>query len=332
MAPLAQAPHRFDALLAAHHQTPLRRKIPTTLQINLGKRCNQTCTHCHVDAGPQRQEMATRQVVNRVLELVKASPSITTVDITGGAPELNPHFRFLVEKTRDLDKQVIARCNLTILQETGQEDLGEFYARYHVKIVASLPCYTASNTDAQRGRGVFEKSVHALQHLNALGYGAAEDRDETGLRLDLAYNPGGPVLPGPQAALEKDYRLHLFADWDIRFNHLLTVTNMPIHRFADDLERQGILPSYLDLLAKAFNKDTLDSVMCRDLVSVNWDGSLSDCDFNQMLEMPLGGPQRTIFNLENLDGLAGNPIRTDTHCLGCTAGQGSGCTGALLEN
>jgi hypothetical protein len=334
---------RFGAALAANDLPPLSRRLPTTLQVNMGKWCNQTCHHCHVDAGPQRTERMERPTVERILAVLERSPSIRRVDITGGAPELNPHFQRLINGALAGEREVIVRCNLTVLLQPGQKDTAEMFAVRGVTIVASLPCYTAENTDAQRGDGVFAASIQALQRLNALGYGAAEgadvppddalgDRgdDEPLLRLHLVYNPLGPALPPPQAALEAEYRARLRADHGVRFDRLYTIANMPIHRFAEDLQRSGRLAEYEDLLAGAFNPAAVDGLMCRDLVSVDWDGRLSDCDFNLMLGMSPGSGTRTIFDVTDLARLEGAPIATGNHCLGCTAGQGSSCGGALL--
>ncbi len=327
--PTAGTRNRFATTAAQQGLAPLRRRPPSTLQVNLGKLCNQACRHCHVDAGPTRTEAMQRPAIDRVLALLAATPSLTGVDITGGAPELNPWFRHLVRSTRALGRDVTVRCNLTVLFEPDQEDTVAFYAAQRATIVASLPCYTAENVDRQRGGGVFEKSVRGLQQLNAAGYGVAEGAElPDALRLHLVYNPLGPSLPPPQAALEGDYRARLAADFGIRFDRLFAIANMPIHRFADDLARQGALGDYEDLLVGAFNADAYAAVMCRDLVSVDWDGRLSDCDFNQMLGHALGGRERTIFDVDDLSQLAGEPIATGSHCLGCSAGQGSSCAGA----
>jgi len=324
----------FDAKLAEHGLEALARRAPRTLQVNLGKLCNQACRHCHVDAGPTRVEQMDGATAERVLAVLGASPDVHTVDLTGGAPELNPHFRALVDGAVDAGRRVIVRCNLTVLEEPGQGDLPAFYAARRVVVVASLPCYTADNVDRQRGGGVFDASIRALRRFNAVGYGAAEGDAEApdALRLDLVYNPLGPSLPPPQARLEADYRRRLRDDFGIRFDRLLTIANMPIHRFADDLERQGRLDAYQTLLSEAFNPTAVDGVMCRDLVSVDWDGRLSDCDFNQMLGIGLPGGPRTIFDVDSLGVLEDRPIATAPHCLGCTAGQGSSCGGALAPD
>ena len=321
----------FERALATHDLAPLRRTRPHTLQLNLGRLCNQACRHCHVDASPSRTELMDARTVARVLELLAASPGIDTVDITGGAPELNPRFRGLVDALLAGGRRVMVRCNLTVMEAPGQSDLPRFYAERGVHVVASLPCYTAENVDRQRGDGVFAASLEGLRRLNAVGYGAAEGGDDPrALRLDLVYNPGGPSLPPPQPALEADYRVRLQDDFGLRFDRLLTLANMPIHRFADDLARQGRLDGYLALLADSFNPAAVPGLMCRSQVSVGWDGRLADCDFNLVLGMRLGGHgPRTVFELDSFDALGNAPIAVADHCLGCTAGQGSSCGGAL---
>jgi len=315
----------FDATLARHGVGPLLGAGVTTLQVNVGKRCNQACHHCHVEAGPTRTEIMGEAVARRVLELVAASADVAVVDLTGGAPELNPHFRWLAREARRLGRHVIDRCNLTVLFEPGMEDLSEFLAAHDVEVVASLPCYGAENVEKQRGRGVFDKSIEALRRLNALGYG----RPESPLVLNLVYNPVGAFLPPPQAELEARYKDELRRGFGIEFHRLFTITNMPIKRFAEFLARQGQQEAYASLLVNHFNPATVPGLMCRTLLSVGWDGSLSDCDFNQMLEMPLGAGPRTIWELESIDRLAGRPVATGAHCFGCTAGAGSSCGGAL---
>ncbi len=315
----------FDETLALHGVRSLRRGRVTTLQINVGKLCNMACHHCHVEAGPKRTEIMPRRVAERVVELLLRNPSVEVLDLTGGAPELNPSFRFLVVQARRLGRRVIDRCNLTILFEPGMEDLPFFLAAHRVEIVASLPCYQADNVEAQRGKGVFDKSIVALRRLNDLGYG----RPGSGLLLDLVYNPVGAFLPPPQAKLEARYKEELGRLFGIEFNRLLTITNMPIKRFAHMLERTGQLVDYMGLLVNHFNPATVPELMCRLLVSVGWDGRLYDCDFNQMLDIPLGGRARTIWDVESLDGLFGRRIATASHCFGCTAGSGSSCSGAL---
>ncbi len=322
----------FDDELAKRALSPLRRGPARTLQVNVGKRCNQACHHCHVEAGPTRTEAMDGRTAARVLEVLAASPGVETVDLTGGAPELNPHFRDLVRGARALGKDVIDRCNLTVLFEPGQEDTASFLAGEGVRIVASLPCYSRENVEAQRGRGVFDKSIRALQQLGDLGYGQGGP-----LRLDLVYNPVGPSLPPPQAELEAQYREELSTLFGVRFDHLLTLTNMPIKRFAHMLHREGRHAEYLSLLVTHFNPETVSGLMCRDTISVGFDGALYDCDFNQMLEIPLAGGRRgaptpaTIFELESGDALFGAAIATAPHCFGCTAGSGSSCGGALAS-
>ncbi len=305
--------------------TELRRAAVTTLQINVGRVCNQACLHCHVDAGPNRTEQMSREVANRLIALLGADPAITTVDITGGAPELNPSFRMLVDGARDLARKVIDRCNLTVLLEPGQEDLVDFLAQRRVHVIASMPCYSQENVDRQRGKGAFDRSIEGLRRLNAAGYG----RDGTGLELDLVYNPGGAFLPPAQAELERSYKRELDANFGIGFNRLLTLTNLPIARFADDLARQGKHDEYMQLLIDNYNPDAVPHVMCRSLVSVGYDGQIYDCDFNQMLEIPAGGRPTTVWDIDDLAELGMRPIATDDHCFGCTAGAGSSCGGAL---
>jgi len=302
----------------------IRRKTLETLQVNLGYRCNQTCVHCHVNAGPNRTEMmdeATRELIPQVL----ATQRIGTLDLTGGAPELHAGFRELVTTARALAVRVIDRCNLTVMFEPGQDDLAEFLAAHQVEVVASLPCYSAANVDKQRGDGVFEKSIAALRRLNALGYG----RDGSGLVLNLVYNPSGPSLPPPQRALEADYKRELFEHFGVVFNSLLALANMPIQRFGSTLISKGQFNDYMRLLKENHAAGNLDGVMCRNLVSVDWQGFLYDCDFNQQLGLALPGTGRP--HLRNLleDDLFNRSIRVADHCYGCTAGQGSSCGGAL---
>lgn len=303
----------------------LSRRPAETLQINVGKRCNQACHHCHVEAGPKRTEMMDARTAARVLELLSAAPGVRTLDITGGAPELNPYFRDLVRGARALGKTVIDRCNLTVLFEPGQEDTAEFLAGQGATVVASLPCYSKANVEKQRGLGVFEPSIRALQRLNALGYG----RPGSDLELDLVYNPVGAFLPPPQAGLETDYKRELTAHFGIVFNRLYTITNLPISRFLHELERDGRYDDYMQTLLDAFNPAAAEGVMCRSLVSVSWDGWLHDCDFNQMLALGLGMRRIGLWDVQHLDELADIPIAFGDHCYGCTAGAGSSCGGAL---
>jgi radical SAM/Cys-rich protein len=305
---------------------PIRRGRLDTLQLNVGYRCNQSCVHCHVDASPHRAEEMSADVADTALAFLERR-RIPTLDITGGAPELNPHFRRLVSGARALGVHVLDRCNLTILEEPGQEDLAAFLAGERVDVVASMPCYLEDNVDRQRGKGVFEKSIRGLQQLNALGYGRAG----SGLVLNLVYNPQGPSLPPPQEALEADYKRVLGERYGIAFNHLFTLANMPIKRFGSMLAIKGELDRYLGVLRSAHADANLDHVMCRNLISVDWRGFVYDCDFNQMLDLPLahdGRPRVHLSDLLDTD-LADNPIRVAGHCYGCTAGQGSSCGGAL---
>jgi radical SAM/Cys-rich protein len=307
---------------------PIRRGRLDTLQVNVGYRCNQSCVHCHVNAGPNRTEEMAAEVVDVVLAFL-ARKRVATLDITGGAPELNPHFRRLVRAARDMGVRVIDRCNLTILDVPGQEDLADFLAREQVEIVASMPCYLEDNVDRQRGKGVFDGSIRGLQRLNALGYG----HEATGLALNLVYNPQGPSLPPPQEALEADYKRMLGEGYGIVFNRLYTLANMPIQRFGAILIAKGELGHYLDLLRQAHLDANLEHVMCRNLVSVDWQGYVYDCDFNQMLDLPLDHDGRERVHLSDLleAEIEGQPIRVAGHCYGCTAGQGSSCGGALKE-
>jgi radical SAM/Cys-rich protein len=307
---------------------PLKRGRLDTLQVNLGYRCNQSCVHCHVNAGPSRTEEMAGEVVDVALAFLERR-RIATLDITGGAPELNPHFRRLVSAARAMGVRVMDRCNLTILEVPGQEDLADFLAREQVEIVASMPCYLEDNVDRQRGKGVFDGSIRGLQRLNALGYG----RDGSGLTLNLVYNPQGPSLPPPQAALEQDYKRVLGERYGIVFNQLYTLANMPIQRFGAILVAKGELEGYLALLQHAHVDANLEHVMCRNLISVDWRGYVYDCDFNQMLDLPLQWQRRERVHLADLLAaeIHGLPIRVAGHCYGCTAGQGSSCGGALKE-
>jgi radical SAM/Cys-rich protein len=305
----------------------IRRGKLDTLQVNVGYRCNQSCFHCHVNAGPNRTEEMSAAVADLVLDFV-ARRRIATLDITGGAPELNANFRRLVTAARKLGAKVMDRCNLTILEQPGQEDLAEFLAEQRVEIVASMPCYLQDNVERQRGKGVFDGSIRGLKKLNALGFG----RDPA-LTLNLVYNPQGPALPPQQSALEADYKRVLGENYGIVFNKLFVLANMPIQRFGTMLINKGEFDGYLQLLQDAHLDANLDGVMCRNLISVDWRGYVYDCDFNQMLDLPLTRGARGRAHLSDLldENLAGNPIRTAGHCYGCTAGQGSSCGGALKE-
>lgn len=318
--------HATLPLLRATDFPTLRRKGLETLQVNLGYRCNQTCVHCHVNAGPQRKEMMERETIEQVLAFLEVS-GVGVLDLTGGAPELNPHFRDLVRHARARGVHVIDRCNLTVLEEPEQEDLAEFLAACRVEIIASLPCYLEENVDRQRGKGVYETSIRALRRLNQLRYG----KEGSGLVLNLVYNPVGPTLPPRQEALEAEYKKQLGERYGITFNRLYTLANMPIQRFGSTLISKGQFKAYMDLLRNAYRRENLKSVMCRSLISVDWQGYVYDCDFNQMLGLPLqiaGAPRVHLSDLSGQD-LEGNPIMVADHCYGCTAGQGSSCTGAL---
>ena len=326
----------FEAYLEQRGVAAPRRIAMDTLQINVGRVCNQACHHCHIEAGPTRTETMSREVAERAVLLLAKNPGVSTVDITGGAPELNPNFRYLVRESRRLGRRVISRCNLTILFEPGQEDLADFLAEQGTELIASLPCYTAETVDGQRGRGVFERSIEGLRRLNAVGYG----QPDSGLILNLMYNPSGAFLPPTQAKLHVDYERELGQAFGIRFNHLLTLTNMPVKRFLEWLHREGKYSQYIDLLVASFNLTTVERTMCRTQINIGWDGRLYDCDFNQTLEIPVpvehhrmatatDGTARTVWDVENLEDLVGAPIATGTKCFGCTAGAGSSCCGAL---
>ena len=305
----------------------IRRGKLETLQINVGYRCNQSCFHCHVNAGPNRHEEMSAEVADVVLDFI-ARRQIGTLDITGGAPELNANFRRLVREARRLGVKVMDRCNLTILSEPSQQDLAEFLAANRVEVVASMPCYLQDNVERQRGKGVFGASIRGLKTLNALGYGS-----DPALTLNLVYNPQGPALPPPQGSLEADYKRVLGGQYGIVFNKLFVLANMPIQRFGSMLISKGEFDGYLQLLQDAHLDANLDGVMCRRLISVDWRGFVYDCDFNQMLDLPLARGKRARLHLSDLidDDMTGNPIRVAGHCYGCTAGQGSSCGGALKE-
>ena len=318
--------HATLPLLVRTDFPPLRRRIVETLQVNLGYRCNQSCVHCHVNAGPNRTEEMSGDTIDALLAFLDASPDVRSLDLTGGAPELNPHFQRLVVAARSRGGRVIDRCNLTILEEPGQEGLAEFLATHCVDIVASLPCYLEDNVDKQRGKGVFDASIRVLQRLNALGYG-----QPGGLVLDLVYNPQGANLPPPQQALEADYKRHLAQHFGIVFNQLYTLANMPIQRFGSTLVSKGQFNAYMQLLRSAHRPANLEQVMCRSLLSVDWQGYLYDCDFNQQLGLPirLNGKARVHITDIAASQLEDGSIRVADHCFGCTAGQGSSCGGAL---
>lgn len=313
----------FPDALAAAGLSPLKPTGIDVLQINVGKLCNQTCRHCHVDAGPDRREIMTRDTMAQCVEAL-ARTSIPTVDITGGAPELNPDFRWLVEQCAGIGRRVIDRCNLTILGVPSQHDTPEFLAQHRVEVVCSLPHYRAAGTDRQRGDGVFEKSIAALQRLNALGYGDGA----SGLRLVLVTNPVGAFLPGVQASLEREWKRELLRLHGVRFDALYCITNMPISRFLEWLMESGNLEAYMQRLVNSFNPIAAQSVMCRNMVSVGWDGTVYDCDFNQMLDLPVAPKGLRHIRDFDLAALDARSIVVDRHCFGCTAGAGSSCGGA----
>lgn len=303
------------------------RNTPEILQVNLGYMCNQTCQHCHVNAGPNRKEMMSEQTIDEIMAVLQL-PQVHTLDLTGGAPELNPLFRDLVVGASALEKKIIDRCNLTILTEPGQHDLVEFLAKHQVSIVASLPCYLEQNVDGQRGKGVYQRSIQGLQMLNQAGYGM----QNSALELNLVYNPTGPYLPPGQQQLQTDYKKFLRENFDIHFNQLFTITNMPIARFGSSLISQGKFEDYMNLLKDAMNLANLDGVMCKNQLSIDWKGYVYDCDFNQMLKLnlhhPESGEKLHIRDLTGLD-MRQIDIMVADHCFGCTAGQGSSCGGAL---
>ncbi|PID42423.1 MAG: radical SAM protein [Proteobacteria bacterium] len=304
----------------------VQRSRLTTLQVNLGYKCNLSCTHCHVAAGPNRIEMMDRQTADLILEYIDYH-KIQTLDLTGGAPEMNPHFRYIVTEARRLDAHVIDRCNLTILLEKGHEDLVDFLAENQVEVVASLPCYLEENVDKQRGKGVYDKSIHALLKLNQAGYGKGNEER----LLSLVFNPGGPQLPPPQAPLEEAYKKELDARFGIQFDNLYTITNMPISRFGSVLLSKGQFNDYMQLLKSSYSEGNLSSVMCRTMISIDWQGYVFDCDFNQMLDLPLSISDKPRAHLSDIlkQDLEGHSIKVANHCYGCTAGQGSSCGGAL---
>jgi radical SAM/Cys-rich protein len=317
--------NRFAQRLADHSMC-LRRKRTEILQVNVGKLCNLTCTHCHVNAGPRRREIMSRDTIDRIIDWLAAT-EIPTVDFTGGAPEMIPDFRYFVERVKELhpNRHLVDRCNLTILLEPAYKDLAEFLATNKVEIIASMPCYSAENVNAQRGDGVFEESINALQLLNSLGYG--EDRE---LPLHLVYNPVGLFLPPPQADLEADFKRELGAHFGIVFNKLFTITNLPIGRFASSLRRTKKLEEYMQLLISGFNPATVDGLMCRNTLSIGWRGEVYDCDFNQQLEMQWkNGTPIFLWDVDP-DSLDNREIMTGDHCFGCTAGAGSSCGGAIV--
>ena len=313
----------FDDKIGEAGLGPLTAASIEIFQINVGKLCNQTCQHCHVDAGPDRREAMTRETAELCIQAIEKTAA-TTVDITGGAPELNPNFRYLVTESRRLGRHVMDRCNLTVLSLAPQADLADFLAEHQVEVVASLPYFLADRTDAQRGEGIFDKSIEGIRKLNALGYG----REGSGLKLDLVYNPVGAFLPPAQAGLERDFKRELSTRYGVVFNSLYTITNMPISRFLEFLVRSGNYERYMAKLVQAFNPAAARGVMCRNTLSVGWEGTLYDCDFNQMLDMPVGFGAPTHLRDFVAGELETRRIATGRHCYGCTAGAGSSCGGA----
>jgi radical SAM/Cys-rich protein len=305
----------------------LNRRAVDVLQVNMGRYCNLACIHCHVESGPNRKEMMSRETVDAVVRFLAAT-DILTLDITGGAPELNPHFDYLVESAVGMKRHVMDRCNLTVVFEPGKDYLPEFFRRNRVELVCSLPCYSEENVDRQRGKGTFDLSIRALQIFNRLGYG----QPESDLILNLVYNPVGPQLPPPQEKLEQDYKRILREQFGIVFNHLFCLTNMPITRYATHLKLRGEYERYVELLETNFNAATLGQVMCRNLISVGWDGMIYDCDFNQMLDLPMTDDDGMALNILSLsiDQVLNRSIRVGNHCYACTAGAGSSCGGALV--
>jgi radical SAM/Cys-rich protein len=303
----------------------IRRGVLEILQVNLGYKCNLSCTHCHVNAGPARSEQMDRDTVDLVLDFIAGHP-LQTLDLTGGAPELNPHFKYLVREARATGIEVIDRCNLTILGEPGQEDMAAFLAEQGVTVTASLPCYLEQNVEKQRGKGVYRESIDGLKQLNALGYGFEPDK-----QLNLVYNPDGLNLPPSQSALEADYKRELRDQHGIIFNQLFTITNMPISRFGGMLLAKGLYHEYMNILRESYREENLNGVMCRNLLSIDYQGYVYDCDFNQMLKMPLAANGKRKSHLSELieQDLTDNPVFIGEHCFGCTAGQGSSCGGAL---
>lgn len=318
--------HNMMPKLAAYDFPAIRRSQLEILQVNLGYLCNQSCLHCHVNAGPNRKELMERDTIDQLFAYIDKQ-GIKSLDLTGGAPEMNPEFKYFVREARTRQVHVIDRCNLTILQQPGYEDYAQFLADQQVEIVASLPCYISDNVDAQRGDGVFVESIKSLQQLNKLGYGIAD----SGLELSLVYNPQGPSLPPAQNALEADYKQHLQDEFGIVFTRLYTLANLPIQRFGSTLVSKGQFEGYMDTLMNAHSDDNLAGVMCRTTLSVDWQGYVYDCDFNQMLHMPLAASGKTKTHINDILGLSLNEqaISVAGHCYGCTAGQGSSCGGAL---
>ena len=313
--------HKIYPLIKNTNFPSIRRSRLKTIQINLGYKCNQSCLHCHVNAGPKREEMMNKKTIDNVIDFA-INNNIETVDLTGGAPEINKYFRYLIKELRQHDIRIIDRCNLTILNEDGMKDLPSFFVKHKIEIIASLPCYIKKNVDSQRGKGVFDESINILRLLNNLGYGVKKD-----LILNLVYNPQGPVLPPSQVKLEKEYKSYLRESFDIEFNNLFTITNMPINRFGSTLVSQNEFNSYVNLLKSSFSEKAKENVMCKELISIDYNGNVFDCDFNQMLKMNLSSKETHITEITKKY-LYNREISTGDHCYGCTAGSGSSCGGA----
>lgn len=329
LAVLEQNPTRFTPFHSQLNTIGLRPLRPTALevfQINLGKMCNQVCTHCHVDAGPDRKEIMTKETMETIIEVLKANPTFKIVDMTGGAPEMNPHFRWFVEEVSKLGIQMYVRCNLTIITANKKyNDLPEFFKKHKIEVISSLPFYSKNRTDKQRGDGVFESSIKALQMLNEVGYG----KEDSELKLNLVYNPAGAFLPPDQNALEKEYKTALANDFGISFNNLFAITNLPVSRYLDYLITSENYEDYMTKLIDAFNPTAAENVMCRNTISIGWDGYIYDCDFNQMLELKVSNPTTQHISTFNASALQDRSIIVNNHCYGCTAGSGSSCGGAV---
>ena len=315
--------HKIYPLIKNTNFPSIRRSCLKTIQVNLGYKCNQSCLHCHVNAGPKRREMMNKKTIDNVIDFA-INNNIETVDLTGGAPEINKYFKYMVKELRQHDIHIIDRCNLTILNEDGMEDLPSFFVKHKIEIIASLPCYIKKNVDRQRGKGVFDESINILRLLNDIGYGMKKD-----LILNLVYNPQGPVLPPSQITLEKEYKSYLRKSFNIEFNNLFTITNMPINRFGSTLVSQDKFNSYMKLLKSSFSEKAKENVMCKELISIDYNGNVFDCDFNQMLKMNLSGKQTHITKMSKKY-LHNREISTGDHCYACTAGSGSSCGGTTI--
>ena len=315
--------HKIYPLIKNTNFPSIRRSCLKTIQVNLGYKCNQSCLHCHVNAGPKRREMMDKKTIDNVIDFA-INNNIERVDLTGGAPEINKYFKYMVKELRQHDIHIIDRCNLTILNEDGMEDLPSFFVKHKIEIIASLPCYIKKNVDRQRGKGVFDESINILRLLNDIGYGMKKD-----LILNLVYNPQGPVLPPSQITLEKEYKSYLRKSFNIEFNNLFTITNMPINRFGSTLVSQGKFNSYMKLLKSSFSEKAKENVMCKELISIDYNGNVFDCDFNQMLKMNLSGKQTHITRMSKKY-LHNREISTGDHCYACTAGSGSSCGGTTI--